>query len=339
MSNQTVSDWFTETKDQIFSMPASRINMFGESFLLLILMFWGRHVWLNFFHFTVFVKGILYLFIPGTANIWITGELDEVQVWLVRYMGLFCLCWAMTYFVLSRSHDPTPVTSLMLGLLVMMLSTLLEEGHMYYHPPKKMQGAMFENEDISSLILANLVGAICLSFHLFRAKDWGGFSEQPSQSNVHLKIQFVVLLVLGIGNFAMPQWSIKTTFGLDRCNTVHIFLARAVGSMFFSLAILTFRSVNFMQAADKEAMVAIQWVFVVANAMIGCLLMYSKWSQVPWSQVIMTGVVDVLIIFNITGALNRDFTVFKGEVLPRFTALMHDFRMYFRQNFLKVKLH
>lgn len=331
MHNRTNSDWFVETKEYIVNMPTSRMLLFGASFVFLILITRGRRTWLNFFHFTMFVEGIQYLFFPRSMSLWFTGELDEVHIWLIRSMGLACLHWSMTYFLLSRSTDSTTETSVLLGLLVMVFTSLLEKGHMYNHPAKKGQGVRIENEEMCSMFYITLLSVGGSLFHVLRSSDWGGYSEQSSHANFHMRVQFVLLLVPGILNYAMPQWSIKTAFAVETVDTVHIFLARAIGCALFAMAVLTLRTANFLRPSDKEAVFASQWIFFLISPLVALNMIYSRWSHFSWAHAAFEVIFDLVILLNVTGALNRDLTVFKRVVLPRFTAVPYELKMYLKR--------
>ena len=53
-------------------------------------------------------------------------------------------------------------------------------------------------------------------FHTFTAKEWGGYGEISSHSNLHLRIDFVLLLIMGVMLYAFPPWSFKIAVGTKK---------------------------------------------------------------------------------------------------------------------------
>lgn len=334
MYNNSITDWLYSAKNEIMNISTSRVILILASIVFLVLMTQGRKIWLHFFHAIMFAEGIQHTFFPKTVGMFVTGDLDEVHILYIRTIGLLVLTWVLTYFLLSRSSDSTTDISFLLAISVMLLTSLLAMGHLWNYTPKKSKSATVhvEPEDVSLVFYGTLLLTAGTLFHLFRSSDWGGYAEQPSHANFHLRIEFVLLLAIGVVSYTMPSWVIRLQTSRDakEIDAVHTFLVRAVGEAFLALAILTGRSANFLRNTDKDCVVVSQWMFFVVLAVWGWYGVITRWAELPWKRVAMQGIHDAVLILNATGALNRDLTVFKRVVLARFQAVPRDIQNYFK---------
>jgi hypothetical protein len=62
---------------------------------------------------------------------------------------------------------------------------------------------------MTSMFFITLLFAVGSLFFTVKSNDWGGFGEQQSHANFHLRLQFVLLLVMGILFYTMPSWTVK----------------------------------------------------------------------------------------------------------------------------------
>lgn len=46
-------------------------------------------------------------------------------------------------------------------------------------------------------------------FHTFSAKDWGGYGEMASHANLHIHVDFVFLMLMGVMIYVFPSWVAK----------------------------------------------------------------------------------------------------------------------------------
>lgn len=62
-----------------------------------------------------------------------------------------------------------------------------------------------------TIFYTTLLFTVGTLFYTLKSNDWGGYGEQQSHANFHLRLQFVLLLLMGVICFAMPQWTVKLT--------------------------------------------------------------------------------------------------------------------------------
>ncbi|XP_060604040.1 uncharacterized protein LOC132756914 [Ruditapes philippinarum] len=330
MYNKTILDRVLETKDDLLNLPRNRMLEIGASVLFLFMITQGRRTWLNILNFSLFLEAINYTLFPQNLGFWVHGELDETHLLLTRFLGLLCITWTFGYFVLSKSTDSTTETSYLLGYTVMLVSSLMAKGYLMTHPSKK-SAVKIESDDMNSIFFITLLFAVGSLFFTVKSNDWGGFGEQQSHANFHLRLQFVLLLVMGILFYTMPSWTVKMmSMNVEKVDTVHAFLARANGTMLLGMAIVANRAANFLRPAEKDILVFSQWLFFVLFSLLGWIDTAGRWATLPWSRVAIQATHDAVIILNATGALNRDFSVVKRSVIPRFKAVPQDVRNLFK---------
>ena len=46
-------------------------------------------------------------------------------------------------------------------------------------------------------------------YYAMKSQDWGGYAEVQSRSNIHLRLDFAALMIMGVLMFALPQWVLR----------------------------------------------------------------------------------------------------------------------------------
>ncbi|XP_045184655.2 uncharacterized protein LOC123542737 [Mercenaria mercenaria] len=331
MYNKTIADWLTETKDDILNLSRCRLMEIGATVLFLFMITQGRKTWLNFLHFLMFMEGITYTFYPKTMNmLLVSGDLDDTHLILTRCFGLLYVTWSFGYFLLSKSTDSTTETSILLAWSVAMLTSLMAKGYLLTHPGPKKATVKMESEEMVTVFYTTLLFTVGVVFHTLKSNDWGGFGEQQSHANFHLRLQFVFLLIMGIVSYAMPQWTVKMMGDVDKVDSIHAFFTRVDASWLLAMAVIANRAANFLRNNDKDAVIFSQWLFFVSASVLGWIDTAGKWSELPWSRIALQAFHDAVLILNATGALNRDFSVVKRVVIPRFKVVPRDVRDFFK---------
>jgi len=63
------------------------------------------------------------------------------------------------------------------------------------------------------LFYLTLLQAVGTFFYYCKNREWGGYGEISSHANFHARVQFVLLLLVGVITYALPAWAIKIGVG------------------------------------------------------------------------------------------------------------------------------
>ncbi|KAL4216422.1 hypothetical protein ACF0H5_024147 [Mactra antiquata] len=329
MYNDSVTDWFVQARDNVYNVSRQRWMDIASSIVFLILISRGRKTWLNFLTFMTLVGGVLNAIYPSYTASWVTGNLDSVHYELIRVLGLVTVAWCVAYFLVCKSTDETTQTSYQLSFTVVLLCHLLMFGNSLINPPKK-SSVQLDHETQVSKFYGLMLWTVGTLFYTVTSKDWGGYGEQRSHANFHLRIWFVILLVGGCINYAMPGWAIRTAFSLDKVDSFHVLLIRSYASMLLGMALMVFRSANFLRGSDRDLLLATHLLFLVSCTICSWVSLFNKWSSLTWKLTGFQLVLHIVLFMNLFGAMDRDITVFKRVMWPRVKAIPQDIKSCFK---------
>ncbi|KAH3860158.1 uncharacterized protein LOC127865601 [Dreissena polymorpha] len=328
---ENVVDWLIETKGTVVNVASPLLYEIIASVVFLLMITRGRKTWMDCMHLFSFVEGIFYLAIPENSfGVWVTGVMTESHASLIRYMALVVITWALTYFLLRNSTDSTVQSSFMLSFLAMLVCNLMAMGYLMTHNQTKAK-VKIEEKGLFLLFYMSLLGTVGTLFHTLFMRDWGGYGEIASHANLHTRLHFVLLLLSAVLSYALPSWCLKMAFPqVKSFDTVHVLVERGIGAIAFGMAFLVLRVPNFLRQNDKEAVLAAQWLMMVVTACYGVYQYITGWNIYTTGLIVVGVIFDLIVFANITGALDRDVSVFKRVVLPKFRAIPGDLKQFFK---------
>ncbi|XP_052785755.1 uncharacterized protein LOC128221256 [Mya arenaria] len=324
MYNKTVVDWLTEAKDDLVDVTKSKLFEIIASVVFLVLITQGKRVWFDCIHCFGLINAGVFLICPETAlSLWVTGPIDGTHIFLGRSLGMMGMFWMLQYFLLRNSTDSTVQTSFLLSCCVAMLCKFLACGYLMTHNPKgKKVPTRIEEKEVTQMFYMMLLTTVGTLFHMFRSNDWGGYGEISSRANFHIRLQFVIMILVSVVGYAMPGWCVRMMFpSLEKVDSVLIFLTRAASSINIGTSFLLLRVPNFLRTGDKEAVLAANWLLCVVATSMDWVWFAMNWAQVSTGMIVMELVSDVVAITNITGALDYDLSVFQRVLLPKIKAV------------------
>ncbi|KAL5012423.1 hypothetical protein ScPMuIL_010974 [Solemya velum] len=290
------------------SIPFVEYWQHAASVLIIVLMsVWGRSRFVQITSFWMTVKGIFLLLFPGTVLDTMTvGKVDAIHLELMRGFGILLLVLGLYSIFFLSSPDSTVEMTLLLAHTVVYGLQGLNVLNAYMYGPKKKTPRLSDWGLESAMTGLPILSLISL-YYLLSKPDWGGYAELPSQRNLHLRISFLFLFLLGVVHFAFPAAVIKSVSTTKSVDAVHAYLARSIGMLQISHSLVVARSTNFLREGDKSSVFVGQIVgLVLAMSSVLCsYVMVAAYHSV--SSLVMVGFMGLLLTNCLYGA---DFQAF-----------------------------
>lgn len=339
--NRTVMDMLYEGKDFIGAACQNYCWELFATFVFLLLISWGRKFWLQAINFLTFLEAVLYIINPERMiSLFISeGKLDSVHLELVRGIGLLLLMWALSYWLLSKSTDSTIDTSFLWTQAIMVTCIMICQGYLLTHPGKK-GGVKLDNKAMTTAFYSCMLMTVGTYYYAMRSNDFAGYAEVSSHANLHLRFDFVLLMVMGTLLYSMPQWvlRIQFDFGGDKIDSFHAYLARCCGAIMIAMSFMVGRAANFLRGADKQAVVLTHLMYYVIAIAAGWYCRLKDTSSLSWRLTGVLGIHDMAIILNALGALNADYTVVERIFVSRLMEIPKDVTRMYRDIRYNIRL-
>ncbi|KAL5011279.1 hypothetical protein ScPMuIL_009830 [Solemya velum] len=246
----------------------------GSVVWFVLLSAWGRRRFLLYGNVAVFLHGLAYIIFPSQSiSFWSNGLLDPLHVELGRLTGIIVLTVAVCNYFLLQSTDKTVDAAMLVSHTV--TAGLLCMNTMYtYNYPSKKKFAWFSQQTMDLGVFSSLGWFVICVLYTITQTDWGGFAELPSRRNLHLRLNFFALCVVGIVWFAFPSTIVQmfTNLTVKSLDGVHSHFIRLVGALLLGFCFTVAKSTNFLRETDKSAVLVSQMlgIFMALVSLVVC---------------------------------------------------------------------
>lgn len=311
MYNKTVIDVVLDAKDEFVSICCERWLELFSTILFMVTIPWGRKIWLNVLNLAMFIKGTICIIIPAriASQFIAEGELTSTHVELLRTAGLLMVMWSLSYWLVSKSTDSTVVTSFLWAMAIILTCQLICFGYVLTHAVARKKSVTLQPKVMTAGFYGTMLFTLGTYFYAMKSNDWAGYAEMSSRANVHMRINFVILMVTGVVTFAVPQWLLSLQMKIDSVDSFHAFLGRVCSSILIGMALLVGRAANFLRGSDKQAIVLTHLVYFLIALSTGWYARRNDIAALPWTLVLLFAVTDISSLINTMGALDFDIGV------------------------------
>ncbi|KAL3878353.1 hypothetical protein ACJMK2_030715 [Sinanodonta woodiana] len=311
------------------------IGAISYALLPIVPSFWGRSVWLKSKMFIMLViSGLPTVICPQTFLSFIYKTsfiMDETHIYLMRWIGILVITQVLSCWLLSKSSDSTTETSQLWAITVESGCDVLVKLFMYTHQPKK--SLKFDNKMFSSLMLNAMMMFLVSLFFALRSTDWGGYAEQLSRRNMHIRLDSLLLFVFGVICFVSPSLFLNCQTDAEATDDFHLYLCRIVGAYLLYKAILSARSVNFLRDSDKDAVIFSHLIGYLMLITVFAVGQIKNWETKSIKSAALKSVDEIFLVFNTVFAMSMDIPKYLTKILiPRVLQVPQDL-----QRIVKIK--
>ncbi|KAL3871206.1 hypothetical protein ACJMK2_039219 [Sinanodonta woodiana] len=308
----------------------------GATLYALLPSFWGRRFWLHSqMLIMLVVSGFPTVICPQTYLSYMSetsGKMDETHIQLMRWIGILIITQALSCWLLSKSSDSTTETSQLWAYTVESGCVVLAKYYMYTHPPK-IADVKFDDQMFPSSILATTLMFLVSLFYALRSTDWSGYTEQLSRRNTHIRLDSLLLFVLGVIWFADPTLFLNCQTDAKTMDDFHLYQCRVVGAFLFYNAILSARSVTFLRDSDKDAVIFSHLIGYLMLITVFAVGQIKKWETKSVKSAALVSVDEVFLVFNAVFAMSIDVPKYLTKTfVPRVLQVPQDL-----QRIVKIK--
>ncbi|KAK3593680.1 hypothetical protein CHS0354_013577 [Potamilus streckersoni] len=307
----------------------------GATLYALLPSFWGRRFWLNSqMYILLVISGLPTLICPQTYMSYMSvtsDKMDETHIQLMRWIGILIITQALSCWLLSKSSDSTTETSQLWAYTVESGCVVMAKFYMYIYPPKKT-GVKFDEQMFPSSILATTLMFLVSLFYALRSTDWGGYTEQLSRRNTHIRLDFLFLFVFGVMWFVSPSLFLNCQTDAETTDVFHLYQCRVVGAYVFYNAILSARSVTFLRDSDKDAVIFSHLIGYVMLITVFAVGQIKNWETMSLKSAALMSVDEIFLVFNSVVAMSVDVPKYLTKTLvPRVMQVPQDLKRFVKR--------
>ncbi|XP_064615997.1 uncharacterized protein LOC135480162 [Liolophura sinensis] len=251
---------------------------------MLVASFLSRRVFLLASGFGAFIQAVYLLVRPDLALTDVAQlfeknvTFDGVHLHIARSCAAVLLVEAVMLYRLSdRDSDPTIFTSIVWSRVVVYVLSTVNFVYSYLKGshPKSKSGSLWTHDDLMLYLMgvALMVEIFGGLFQLIRVSSWGGYPETFTRLNLHVRLDYIFVLLSGIATFALPHWFLSLETTVEKPGMLHLYLLRVTGILFIGSGLLMGRSPNFLRDNDKVTLLECR---IVQNLLLILLQLYAQ---------------------------------------------------------------